>query len=172
MPAANVMSFTFVDRRTNECRDGVLLLESIRREMQDIKRWKMGLYFIGQLGLLCVIPNGLKIFLSGKRCFASAVLTNVGDPTRRFSVAFKRNEGRSVIGNLLLDNIIGAPPLRPLTRLGIAITAYGGQLTVSAQCDWHTFDRAQTRKLLDLYIARIRQMIPDGVPQSLADATS
>ena len=56
MPAANVMSFAFVDRRAGDCSNGAALVESIRAEMEAIRRWRLSLYFIGQMGILAGIP--------------------------------------------------------------------------------------------------------------------
>jgi hypothetical protein len=166
MPAANVMSFTFIDRHTRKCQDTGALLESIRAEMEKIKRLRLGLYFIGQLAVLAGIPKGMSLMLSGKRCFATAVLTNVGDPSRRFNVRFPRHENQLVVGNLLLKNVIGCPPLRDLTRAGVAITTYAGQLTVSVQCDRHCFSQEETRLLLDTYIAHVRAGLSEAGPQA------
>jgi hypothetical protein len=111
---------------------------------------------------LAAIPRGMQMAMTGERCFATAVLTNVGDPTRRFSVRFPRQEdNRLVIGNLLLENILGSPPLRPLTRAGAAITAYGGRLTLSLRCDPHCFSREQTRDLLAAYVTQVRRGLPE-----------
>jgi hypothetical protein len=157
MPAANVMSFTFVDRHTRDCQGSRELLESIRAETEAIKRGRLGLYFIAQLAILGAIPGGMPLVLGRRRCFATAVLSNVGDPTRAFSTQFPRRDGKLVIGDLLLENIAGTPPLRALTRVAIGVTGYAGQLTLGLLCDRHGFDQEQTRQFLDTYLARIRQ---------------
>ena len=90
MPAANVMSFAFIDRRAGDCsRNNLVLVDSIRAEMDAIKRLRLSLYFIGQIGILAAIPGLMRRVMSMNRCFASAVLTNVGDPMRRFSGAVR-----------------------------------------------------------------------------------
>jgi len=156
MPAANVMSFTFVDRHTRDCRDARALLESIRRETEAIKGKRLGLYFIAQLASLSAIPGGMR-FMLGQRCLATAVLSNVGDPTRAFSAQFPRQGEKLVVGNLVLENIVGIPPLRPLTRVAIAVVNYASRLLINLVCDPHCFSEEQARKFLDTYVARIRQ---------------
>jgi hypothetical protein len=163
MPAANVMSFAFVDRRAGECAGGARLVESIRDEMEAIRRLRLSLYFIGQIGILAAIPGAMRRVLGLNRCFASAVLTNVGDPVRRFRVRFPRRDGKAVIGNLLLENIVGVPPLRALTRVGVALTSYAGQLTVSVLCDRHCFSRGESRHFLEIYLHRIGRGLAAGV---------
>jgi hypothetical protein len=157
MPAANVMSFTFVDRHTDQCQDARALLESIRRETEAIKGRRLGLYFIGQLALLRGIPGGMKRMLSPRRCFATAVLTNLGDVARRFSLAFPIANGKLVVGNLVMERITGTPPLRPLTRVGIGIMIYAERLVVTLSCDRHHFTQEQSRRFLEMYVARIRR---------------
>jgi hypothetical protein len=128
--------------------------------MAAIKRWRLSLYFIGQIGALVAIPGATRWLLGSKGCLATAVLTNVGDPTRRFRVRFPRRDNKAVVGNLLLENIVGAPPLRALTRVGVAVGTYGGQMGVSVLCDRHRFSRQQARRFLEIYLHRIAQGLP------------
>ena len=159
MPTANVMSFTFVDRHTADCVDARALLESIRRETEAIKTRRLGLYFIGQLALLGGIPGGMKLMLSPRRCFATAVLTNIGDMTHRFGLAFPVANGKLLIGNLTLESITGTPPLRPLTHVGVGIFTYAQCLVVTLLCDRHHFTREQARRFLNLYVSHLRRGI-------------
>ncbi len=162
MPAANVMSFAFIDRRAGDCSGVAQMVESIRTEMEAIRRLRLSLYFIGQIGILAAIPGAMRRVLGMKRCFATAVLTNVGDPARRFRVRFPRRENKAVVGNLLLENLVGVPPLRALTRVGVALTSYAGQMTVNVLCDRHCFSRQQSRQFLEIYLNRVAQGLPGG----------
>ncbi len=156
MPAANVMSFTFVDRRASDCHDTPALLESISADMDVIKSGRRGLYFIAQLALLGKIPGGMRLVLGRRRCYASAVLTNLGEAGKAFRVRFPRRDDKLVIGNLVLESLAGAPPLRELTRVGVAVATYAGQLTLSLLCDRRHFTREQSRRFLQMYLGRIR----------------
>src|SRR5262249_25534471 len=118
-----------------------------------------GLYFIGQLALLAGIPGGMKLMLSPRRCFATAVLTNVGDMTHRFGLAFPVVDGKLQIGNLTLEGITGSPPLRPLTHVGVGLFTYADRLVVTLLCDRHHFTREQARKFLELYVSHLRRGI-------------
>ncbi len=160
MPAANVMSFAFIDRRAGQSADMLSLVDSIRVEMEAIKRLRLSLYFIGQMSILAAIPGAMRMVLRANRCFASAVLTNVGDPTRRFRVRFPRRDNKAVVGNLVLENIIGVPPIRALTRVGVALTSYAGGLTVSLLCDRRWFSRRQAQDFLAVYLKRIEKELP------------
>jgi NRPS condensation-like uncharacterized protein len=164
MPAANVMSFTFLDRRPSDCRDLRKLLDSIREEMLMIKNRRFGLYFIGQLALLSKIPGGMRMMVGGQRCFATAVLTNLGDLSRAFSSTFAGPRDKLVVGNLVLEALSGMPPLRPKTRVGIAIGAYAGRYMIGLQCDRHCFSREDQQAFMDTYVSQIRQSLAGACP--------
>ena len=83
MPAANVMSFAFVTRRADWCDKPAELLESIREETEAVRRGRLSLYFVGGLETLRS-ARLLSPVLNSQFCFATAVLTNLSNPTRRF----------------------------------------------------------------------------------------
>jgi hypothetical protein len=156
MPAANVMSFTFIDRRPSDCRKGEALMISIARETRAIKERRLGLYFIAELALLAGIPWALRFVLRRQRAMATAVLSNVGDIGRAFSPSLPRENDKLVLGNLVLETFVGAPPLRPLTHVGVAMLTYAGRLQVAARCGRQGFGGGDARRFLDMYLARIR----------------
>jgi hypothetical protein len=157
MPAANVMSFTFLDRRVQDCQDPRALLASIRIETEDIKQGRLGLYFIAQLAILAGLPGGMRFVVGRQSCFATAVLSNLGDIGRLFPASFPRQGGKLVVGNLVLESLTGTPPLRPLTRVGVGLITYAGQLTLCVLCDRKSFSTEQSRRFLEIYLARIRR---------------
>jgi hypothetical protein len=170
MPAANVMSFTFVDRHARQCRNHQALLQSIRVETEAIKQGRLGLYFIAQLALMAGIPGVMPLVLGRHRCLATAVLTNVGDLARLFSSQFPQRAGKLVIGNLVLESLSGTPPLRPQTRLGVGVITYAGQMSLSLLADRHHFTQEQSRRFLNAYVARVRQSLATIAPEQVAPA--
>jgi hypothetical protein len=162
MPAANIMGFSFLSRTAEQCDDPDSLLAGIRDETEQIRRYRLSLFFLGMLGAVNAVPGALRRFVRGQRCFATAVLTNLGDPTRRFVARFPRRNGYLVAGNLLLESISGVPPLRPMTRTAIAIITYAGQLTISLCCDPHHFSPADTQEFLNQYRAQLDQSKDKG----------
>ena len=78
-----------------------------------------------------------------------------------FRVRFARRENKAIVGNLLLENIVGVPPLRALTRVGVALTSCGGRLTINVLCDRHCFSQQQARQFLEIYLNRIAQGLPE-----------
>ncbi len=157
MPAANVMSYSFLTRRTDACQAGSELLGGLRWETAAIQKHRLSLYFIGMLAVAQRWRFLMSWGLRSKRCFATAVLTNLGDPTRRFSARFPRTDGRIHVGNLLLEDITGVPPLRPMTRAVFSITTYANRLTISTMCDGTVMTKDDARGLLDCFVSRTRE---------------
>ncbi|HLA85940.1 MAG TPA: hypothetical protein VJL29_14205 [Thermoguttaceae bacterium] len=151
MPAANAMSYTFLARRSADCRDPDALLQGIGRETAWIRYWSLGLIYLGGIGLSLSVP-GLFRLATRRRCLASLVLSNLGDPTRQFRTRLRDATGRVRAGNVVLERLTGAPPIRPLTRVSILATRYAGQLTLSALCDPRFFDAAGARAFLGQYV--------------------
>ncbi len=160
MPAANVMSQAFLTRQAGDCTDPERLLYGLQAETAAIKRWRLGLYFLGGLALADRVPGALRLGMGllGGTCHATTVLTNIGDVARRFSSRLPRQDGRVVAGNLVLESLVGMPPLRPGTRAGFGTDIYGGELTVTVCGDFHALGPSDLRQLLELYVDRIRQI--------------
>jgi hypothetical protein len=99
----------------------------------------------------------MKIFTSGRVGFATVVLSNLGEISRRFGVRFPHQDGRLLMGNLLFRRLIAAPPVRPMTRAAFVLNVYHGELTVSVRCDPHLFAEEDAEKFLDGLAGRLRQ---------------
>lgn len=173
MPAANVMSQAFLTRQAGDCKDPERLLYGLRAETAAIKRWRLGLYFLGGLALADRLPGALRLGMGllGGTCHATTVLTNIGDVGRRFSARLPRQDGRVVAGNLVLESLVGMPPLRPGTRAGFGTGIYANELTVTVCGDFHALGPGELHRLLDLYVDRIRQSAEQD-PGAVRDAAS
>lgn len=160
MPAADVLGFTFLTRRTRECDDSSRLLQSIRAETEAIKKRRLGLYFIGGLAFASRIKGLVGRLLARRHPFATVVLSNVGRPFCR--TPLPRRQGRLVCGNTVLEGIAGVPPIRPFTRAAIAVNIYGGAITLSLRCDPTCFSEEATRRLLDAYVVQLQETSSRG----------
>jgi hypothetical protein len=89
-------------------------------------------------------------------CFTTAVLTNLGDPTRRFVARLPRTPSGLSVGNLVLEQITGGPPVRPLTKAAFSIFNSSRNLSVSLKCDPHSYSSLDTQRLLGQYVAQLR----------------
>jgi NRPS condensation-like uncharacterized protein len=156
MPAANCMSFAFITRPSAKCGDPNWLLKSIQEETNAIKDEQLSKHFLGSLDT-AVKAGILPWFLKQKMCFSTTVLTNLGDPTRRFTSRFPRASGGGLqVGNIVLDAVVGAPPLRPETNAAFAAFASGREMIFTLRCNPHLFTEEAAESLLDQFIARLK----------------
>lgn len=162
MPAANVVTMSFLTRSYAECADPQGLLDGIRQETDSIKRSRRGLHFIAGMKVALTVCGGLPKSIGKRHCFATVVLSNLGDISKRFTAEFPRRSGRIVAGDLVLTALNGAPPVRPNTHAAFLISTYCGRATVSVRCDPHVFTPDHARELLGLYMARLRTTRQEG----------
>ncbi len=171
MPAANLTAYSFITRSSVECGSPTKLLQSVRDETLKIKREKPGKRFIDAVMATDYVPGLLKFLLNRKRCLATVILSNVGDPTRRFLARFPREGGKIRCGNLRLEQISGVPPLRPMSRATLSIVTYGRQLAINVRCDRHTMSRSEAQEFLRLFAARLSNHLPVTEPDAVTSPT-
>ncbi len=157
MPAANMVAYTFLACAASDVRQPDNLLRTIHDKTALIKYERSGTLFMDMIYGASQIRGLLPFILRRKLCMASAVLSNVADPSRRFTARLPRQAGRIVAGNLVLEEITGVPPLRPGTRATFSISQYDRRLTISLRCDPHLFCREDTMALLDLYVEQLNR---------------
>jgi hypothetical protein len=153
LPAANRLTFAFVSRHARQLAEPQRLLESIGSQMQAIRQYRLGLYFVGGLGTFRQVPGLIPWFLHRRRSFATAVLSFMGRILER--TRLPRVGRRLVAGNVVLDRITGVPPIRPLTRAAIAVNLYGDQTSICVRCDPQHFSRDDTLAFAQAYLRRL-----------------
>jgi hypothetical protein len=159
LPAANVVAMAHIDRRPHWF-SRRWLLRTIRWELAFIKRFRLSLAFHRAAALLVRTPWGLRLMTSSKRCFATAVLSNVG---RLFAdTPLPRDGSRLLCGNLRLECVESAPPVRPRTPLAISTLWYADRLTVVFNYDRLALRQADAQTLLALYISQLGRTIEEG----------
>jgi hypothetical protein len=156
MPAANLVSYTFITRRMRASGRARELIKGIRDETALITQERRGTAFGDALAGAARYRWLLPYMVSSERCLATAVMSNVGDPTKRFIAKLPRRGGRVVAGNLILEDIIGVPPLRPKTNVTICVMTYLRKLTICMRCSPHLFHMADTRELNHGFVERIQ----------------
>jgi len=155
MPATNVVGYTFLDATAAECLQPDALLDQVTLETAEIRRWNMGQYSLDGMAAISRLPFGLKWLSSPQACHATTVLSNLGDPTRRFYRNLPQVAGKMVTGAMTLEHFYGTPPLRPLTRATILLSMYSGRLTISLRGDRHWLSSDQARMLLGRLVEKI-----------------
>ena len=164
LPSANRVGFAFLTRRIGDCGDHQGLLHSVREETTYVKQTLVALDFVECLGPLTRFPRALSAILRWSPCMATAVLTNLDDPSRRFLRRFPVQDGQGMAGNLRLQRIAAVPPIRPGTRAGFGLCAYGGQMTIGLNADASCFDVPAARELLDAYVHQWRRWYTTPLP--------
>jgi NRPS condensation-like uncharacterized protein len=154
IPAANIVSMVFLDRRRSDFVDPKSLLHSIHRKMRQIKLGRLGLTFVFALAAARALPGGLSGLTRANRCSASAVLTNLGMPLRRSPLS--TTEGRVVAGDVVLEAIDVLAPLRPHTHAAVGVLTYAGRLHVALHYNPAAIPAAQADDLVATFMARLR----------------
>ncbi len=154
LPAANVVSTVFLDRRISDARDPDVLLNGINRYMEDIKRHDFGLAWLLALPLLQLMPRAWeKLRRSKRKCLYSALLTNIG-PVLAGS-PLPRSDRRLIVGDLTLEDIEFVPAARPLQCLGIAVSNYAGRMSLGMRYQSGVFTAEQAQQVLDIYVQAV-----------------
>ena len=148
MPCANVIGYAFLDAKPEECEQPDELLRVLSLRTAEIRRWNLGQLSLDGLIAMSKIPFCLRLMSSPRMCHASAVMSNLGDPTRRFYKKHPRLNGKLVYGELTLEHFFGIPPLRPLTQVVILLSSCNGQLTMSLRTDSRWFRPDETSQFL------------------------
>jgi len=148
IPAANIVSMVFLDRKPKNIRDDVAFLQGIHREMAHIKRCNLGLAFIHGLTIYKKLFGDYRKMINQERCWATGTVSNlgrlfVGTP---FPAA---TDGCLRIGDMELANIYSMPPIRPQSVFGACVSTYAGRLTLTLQYDTEALTRRQAEELLN-----------------------
>lgn len=150
MPAANRLSFVFLGRPTSLCLNFKPLLETVRAEMKYIRDHNCQYDFVRILPAVTRFPGLLKTSLGIPYCFATAVLTNVGDPMRGFRRHFPELDGRMLCGNLQFLFMGGAPPMRVGTHWAIGISQTNDALRIGSNSAGTEIGPGSNGQLLNL----------------------
>jgi len=160
LPAANVMSMVFLDRRLRDTQQPRRLLASIHKEMALIKRLELGATFVFFIGLFQHLPGGLSRMCRKRRCMSTAGLTNLGP-------LFSRNpltnaQGLLTAGDLVLREIDFLGCWRPLTPMTFAAFSYAGRLSLTIHYNPRAFSASEATAMLDDFIGGMRGYANDA----------
>ncbi len=155
MPAANVVSMVFLDRRSAEMADGRRLLQGINAEMRQIKRLGLGLTFVMSLWAVRRLPGGLPRLTRKAGCSATGLLSNLGAVLA--DAPLPRQGGRIALGGAVLESIDAVGPLRRGTHTAFSVFTYAGRFCITLHYDPRAISPAGAGALLDAYARRVRQ---------------
>ena len=146
LPAANMIGYAFLDRRASECTDSETFYQSIDKAIAFIKKWSMGSMFMSGLGIVRRIPFALPLILSSRRCLATSVFSNIGNPCKILPYQRFRDSGTIEVGGAKLYRMIGAPPIRPNTPFCGGVIQQNEETTLSIIADVPTMGLENCRK--------------------------
>ena len=134
MPAANRATVVQLDRTDRDFADHGGLLWGINYELGNIRRWNLEKTFLLILKCMSIFPGMIKRAVKRPVCRATSVVTNLGTPLERVKLP-SDDQGRLVVGNLLVEDVELTVPLRPLTPLGFAVMRYGNRQKINLHFD-------------------------------------
>lgn len=152
LTAANRVSFSFLGRTVGQCADWNQLVDGISQETKYIRTYRLGLDFIQIMAAVQRFAILVLLLRRWRPCMATAVLTNLGDTTRRFRSRFPVCDGYPVIGDVRLENVLGVPPIAPGTKSGFGICFCAGHMTISIRSDYARLSFDDSSNLLAAYV--------------------
>jgi hypothetical protein len=155
-PATNIVSMVFIDRWGRHLDDRTSLLAGIRKETQYIKDNLIGITLCRVSELMGRVPGALKQMVKpriGWRCAATAVLSNLGDPTK--DCLLPRRDDKIVAGNVALEALELMSPYRPYTHGAFGVISYQGQMIITLHYNRTYISKSDAQVLLDGFAQRI-----------------
>ncbi len=155
LSACNVVACVFLDRTGPQIQDHAWLLASIHREMELIKRNRLGFLFILSLWIKKIMRfrsrrRGLGV-PPVKRCHTSIVFSNMGRIFEQTELP-KTVDGRLQAGSICLEACQILAPVADLMSIAITAYQYAGRVTLSLRYDSHTISQADAKRLLRLIV--------------------
>jgi NRPS condensation-like uncharacterized protein len=153
-PAANIVSGYFLDRCAADFADADRLLRSVHQEMTCNKQRQFGRMFQLAVELCRYFPGGLRKQVLANKCLVSLVLTNLGRVLKDSTLP--RCRGAVVAGNVILNSVEIAPPLRPYVCASFSAATYADRITLTVHFDPRLMTSRQAQDLLAAFLARLR----------------
>ena len=139
--ASNGIGFSFVTVDPDALAGRQALLDAVHLQTQQIKQWKLALYFLGGLAAATAWKRVVPWVLNRRKSLATVVVSYLGPALAQ--VALPRRDDHLVCGGAVLERIAGVPPVRPLTRASLVALEYAGRLTLALRCDAHLLSTAR-----------------------------
>ncbi len=149
-PASNEISYAFLDRSRDACRDQESLVSSLAAASRWILASGAVAGFLEAVRFLSKSPFLLKALTRLPICLSTVIVSNLGDVSRRMRAGVPKIDGRDAPGGLIIRGFRGVPPLRPRTRASVAVLPYAGTTTISCLCSAGSDSRAAGHEFLAL----------------------
>jgi len=156
MTAANRIGFGFAVADSLACVSPKQLLNSVAEQTLGMHRFGLGWDFPEIFGLLTHVPWLGKLLVKLPFRYASAVVTNMGDVTRRHRRQVAMEDLYPKCGNLKLQAIFGVPPLKHGTAIGVGLCRCGDTIAIGMILDGRQFGSNEADELLERYTQSIK----------------
>lgn len=152
--AANIVSMVFLDRRVSHVSEKDDFLKGIHRETDWIKRTDQGLALLENLKGRRNLPGGIQMELRNNRCWATTVLSNLGILFAKTPLP-RTDDGKLIVGDAVLEDFCGMPPLRAKTFTSWGVWSYAGHLKFAVHYDDRYLTPEQAEQTFSLFKNRI-----------------
>ncbi|MDZ4820443.1 MAG: hypothetical protein SGJ20_15865 [Planctomycetota bacterium] len=159
MPSANIMGYSFLIRSMDRCSntDSAELLSGISQEMKFVRDWSLAALFLFGLGMVRLIPGALRLLTSKHICHATCVLSSIMPVHAMFTQKRFRKSKTIEVGELTLERLIAAPPVRPFTRASFCATLLDSELFISGAFEQSCMTPADSQKFLEEFFAQLQR---------------
>lgn len=164
LPATNVVGYTFPRRTRSAMADPDKLLTDLSEELGRVQRDQYSWLFVQVLTLCRMVPflMSLSAVLLRRQCMSTAVLTHLGNRLNSVTSRLPTRDGRVLVGNTTMEHIRCFPVLRYGTRAGFITYLLNGELRVNLRCDPRVFTVAESQRLMDAFLERLRRTAAEG----------
>ena len=166
LPACNVVSYIFIARPLMLVARPDELLISVRDEMQLVHESQAGWMFIQALKAMERIPGLLRLVMkrSRKNCMSTIVLSHMGNMLNAIGSRLPKRDGRIQMGNLLVEDVCGIPPIRQGTAAALSTIMVSGCLSITIRCCPVGFPQSDAQELLNSLLQGLRQTATTTCP--------
>jgi hypothetical protein len=171
LPAVNVVGMANLDRRLSLpwLRNPRMLLRTIQLETSFLKTFRIVTCFPCVMAVVDCLPGGLARILRQDRCLATTIVSNLGKIFAE--TPLQRRDGKLLAGELTVEAVDTAPPVRGGSGAASTFYTYAGQLSVTMNYDPHRFCPETAEQLFRHLIAQIERTA-DGAAAGAKDAAA
>jgi len=157
-PAANIVSYILLTRRGDQIQKSQSLLNFIAAESRQVLNGRETGIVLLTMEAACLIPGLIRVLTRLTVRLATTVLANVGEVKRQLRNHFPLRRGKCVVGNVELDYLLGAAPVRRGTHVATSVGKYAGRLIINLNCDprYFTVDEAET--FAECFVNHLKQL--------------
>jgi hypothetical protein len=162
LPAANCMSYAFTTRHIRNCDSFESILRGLHDELEPVWRERRALRFLEVLQVFAPHPKLMRFISRRGLSYATVAFSYLGSPGALMNMDHdSTSEGHPRVGELVLTDVAGAPPLRPGMRASFSAWTHNGILNLAVRCDPRYFSRRDADRLLNMYRRNLEAI---GVP--------